>query len=69
MDKYAVIDRSTNDVVNIIIYDGISELQLGDNYEIVLAKDEHYSKYNEYIAIKYPITISTDPNDDNRQQP
>jgi hypothetical protein len=64
MNKYAIIDKSTNDVVNIIIYDGISELQLGDNYEIVLAKDEHYSKYNEYIAIKYPVIISTNTYND-----
>ncbi len=65
MNKYAVIDISTNEVINIIIYDGNSELNFGDNYEIVLANDEHYTKYNEYISIKYP----NNPNDDNRQQP
>jgi hypothetical protein len=65
MNRYAIIDTLTNDVINIIVYDGVSELNLGNNYQIALASDEHYTKYNEYISLKYP----NNPNDDNRQQP
>ena len=64
MNKYAIIDSDTNEVINIIIYDGVSDLLLDNKYQIVLANDEHHKKYDDYITLKYPII----PNDDAIQQ-
>lgn len=60
MNKYAIIDSNTNEVINIIIYDGVSDLLLEQKYKVILANNEHYEKYNQYILLKFPIIANND---------
>lgn len=46
--KYAVIEIATNKVLNIIIWDGISEYNPGPGLLLVLATEQHEIEFSEF---------------------
>lgn len=53
--RYAIVNTSTNEIVNIVLWNGVSEVQWPDGCNAVLATEEHEAAWSaKFKTVEQP---------------
>lgn len=55
--RYALINKDTGKIENIIIWDGISQIELPDNIQAVLSTTDHESEWQSQNYVE-PVELN-----------